>query len=57
MFVGRGLRELGATRGEPDAVIEVERARRDERGHLPERVTRERDDVVEHRSGGLPRDE
>ena len=39
MRVGRGLRELGASGREAHAVVEGERARRDERGDLTERVT------------------
>ena len=44
--VGRGLGELGATGREAHAVVEREHARGDERGDLPEGVTRERDDVA-----------
>ena len=54
MRVGGGLRELGAPRREAHAVFEIERARRDERGDLTERVAGERDDVVEHRRERLP---
>ena len=51
------LRELGAPRREAHAVFEVERARRDQRGDLTERVPGERDDVVEQRPRRFPRDE
>ena len=51
MRVGRGLRELGAPRREADAVVEVERAGRDERGDLSERVAGERDDLDVGRGG------
>ena len=51
------LCELGAPRGEPHALFEFEHAGRDQRGDLPERVAGERDDVVELRARGFPREE
>ena len=55
--VGRGLGELGASGREAHAVVEREHARGDERGDLPERVTRERDDLVARGAERVPHDQ
>ena len=49
--VGGGLREIGAAGGEADAVVEGERAGRNECGDLTERVAGERDDLDVGRGG------
>src|SRR5438105_13376665 len=57
MRVCGGLCQLGASGREAHTVVEVDDSRGDQRGDLTERVTRERDDVVETWPRGFPRHE